>query len=249
MISATGRDKRRPRCPRLAQHRGHVAQVGVGVADRSRPACRLASGWRAAPWRAAGPPGRCRRRRPCSSGAMRWAISWVFPPACRAAATSRYCRILAGRGQEAHRPDQERALGPRRRRPDAGTHGRSPRRRPWSAREEVVAAEPAVPHPGRVRCAHVKPGRRRPPRLAGAIIPRPGLGLGRPAVLTSDRRPGTVVTCSASEARLRNISQILPHARKGVSRFRLAPRFAPRRRRCARRWRSGPPGRAGPAGP
>src|SRR6266496_4214514 len=71
--------------------------------------------------------------------------------------------------QEAHRPDQEGALGPRglgqvRELPADLLAGG------FVGGEEVPAAEPVVPHPGRVRHAHVESGRRRAPRLVGVMV-------------------------------------------------------------------------------
>src|SRR5204862_46300 len=68
--------------------------------------------------------------------------------------------------------------------------------------EEVAAAEPVVPHPRRVRCAHIEPGRGRSPRLGRRPLRLPGTRAARTArTARTARAARTARTCRAGGPR------------------------------------------------
>ena len=155
-------------------------------------------------------------------------------------------------------PGPGRRARPARSRRGAAVPGLSPRRPALSAANSSRAAEPVDLHPGGVRAQHrsrVLAGGG-PPRLVGVTVlvgrgpegrPPPGTAgrepgpspapwppgrrRGRPAGRPG-RRAGRRLACFASEARLRNISQIMPHPRKCMMPFSADPPAFPAFRRC-----------------
>jgi hypothetical protein len=171
---------------RRGQHRGHVAQVGLDVADRALRGAGL-------------------RQQCLGVQDHRRVVVGVDDAAVRRDALHDLVRVPPGRQpgadveelphprrarQEAQRADTKGALGPRRVGHVRELAAYRVAGRPVS-RKEVPAAQPVVPDPGRMGRAHVQPGRRIRPRPLRLAADRGGVDAGSgPVIRGTPGRPG-----------------------------------------------------------